>query len=74
MAESPGTAQGRRKKLFVLARDLGLSHEERLELASAILWRDVLSWADLDDAQVLRMLDVLEGAEKVLQLYEMRGS
>ena len=70
--ESLGTAQARRKKLFVLARGLDLSHEERLELASAILWRDVLSWRDLDDDQVVRMLDALEGAEKVMQLYRMR--
>ena len=71
-AESPGTAEARRRKLFVLARSLDLTHEERLELASTILWRDVLSWRDLDDDQVLRMLDALEGAEKVLALYRMR--
>ena len=37
-----------------------------------MLWRDVLSWNDLDDDQVLRMLDALEGAYKVLALYRMR--
>lgn len=70
--ESPGSPEARRRKLFVLAAELDLSYEERLELASTILWRDVLSWRDLDDQQVGRMLDALEGAEKVLQLYRLR--
>ena len=62
----------RRRKLFVLAKEIGLTPEERLELASKILWRDVQTWADLDDAQVLRLLDAMEGYESISQLMRMR--
>ena len=61
MADEIGTAAARRKKLFVLARKIGLTRDERMEITKAMLWRDIVSWKDLDDAQVDRMLDALEG-------------
>ena len=51
----------RRKKLFVMAAQLGLLRDERIELASMILRRDMTSWKDLTDEQVIRLLDAMEG-------------
>jgi hypothetical protein len=62
----------RRRKLFALADEFGLTRDERLELASTILWRDITSWAQLDDDQVVRLLDALEGAEKVIHILSTR--
>lgn len=64
--------EARRRKLFVLAKEIGLEREERMELAKAILWRDITSWRQLDDDQVRRMLDALEGYEKIRWLLEVR--
>jgi hypothetical protein len=61
MATETGTPVQRRRKLFVLADQIGLTRDERIEIARVILWRDVVSWKELDDQQVDRMLDVLEG-------------
>lgn len=62
----------RRRKLFVLADEIGLEREERIELARAILWRDINSWRALTDDQVSRMLDALEGYEKIRWLLSNR--
>lgn len=59
--------------MFVLANELTLTKDERLDLAQAILWRDVVSWKDLTDEQVDRMLDALEGAEKFVELMRQRA-
>lgn len=61
-----------RRKLFKIAGDIGLTREERLELASYLLRRDLRSWGDLDESQVMRLLDALEGYELVAALLEMR--
>lgn len=61
-----------RRKMFVLAKEIGLTAEERLELASTLLWRDITSWKDLDEAQVRRILDALEGYEKISALIQLR--
>jgi len=55
----------KRRKLFALADEIGLDREERLEISRAILWRDITSWSSLTEDQVVRMLDALEGYEKV---------
>lgn len=62
---TPDMLEARRRKLFVLAKEATLTRDERIELSKAILWRDITSWRDLDDDQVRRMLDALEGFEKV---------
>ena len=55
----------KRRKLFALADEIGLTRDERLEISKAILWRDITSWSNLTEEQVARMLDALEGFEKV---------
>lgn len=61
MGTDVGTPSARRRKLFVLSDQIGLDRDERIEIARVILWRDITSWGNLDDAQVDRLLDVLEG-------------
>ena len=56
-----GSQSPQRKKLHVLADEIGLSREERLEWATYALRRDITSWSQLDEDQVARMLDQLEG-------------
>lgn len=51
----------RRRKLFVYADQIGLTTDERIEIAQFLLRRDITSWRQLDDDQVNRMLDALEG-------------
>jgi len=58
--------------MFVLAKEIPLTREDRIELARAILWRDITSWNQLDDDQVRRMLDCLEGYEKIRWLISGR--
>lgn len=53
--------QRKRRKAYMYATRLGLSKAERLELAEALLWRDVESWQALDEQQLDRLLDGLEG-------------
>jgi hypothetical protein len=47
--------------MFVLADQIGLTRDERIEIARVILWRDINSWKALTADQVDRILDVLEG-------------
>jgi hypothetical protein len=68
----PGTAEARRRKLFVLADFLTLTKDERIELSKVILHRDIVSWKGLSDEQVGRLLDALEGAEKFVELMRQR--
>jgi hypothetical protein len=65
-------AEKRRRKLHVLADHLTLTDDERIEFSKAILWRDMVSWKGLDDGQVGRLLDALEGAEKFVELMRQR--
>lgn len=62
----------RRRKAFMLAKDIGLSDEERHELATIILRRDITSWGQLNEAQLERLLDALEGYEKISHLLSLR--
>lgn len=61
MTAESGNALARRRKLFSLADHLGFTRDERIELAKLILWRDITSYANLDDEQVSRLLDCFEG-------------
>lgn len=60
------------KKLMLLSKEIGLLDHERIELSQIILRRDITSWRQLDDEQVRRMLDALEGYEKITALLDMR--
>jgi len=73
MDGQPGSAASRRRKLFVLADEIGLTRDERIELARVMLWRDIVSWKSLSDSQVDRMLDALEGFEKVSEILKSRA-
>lgn len=53
----------RMKKMFVLARELRMDDEERLDFAGEILQRDVESWSDLEPQDVERVLDALHGVQ-----------
>jgi len=56
-----GSFETRRRKLFHLADEIGLTRDERIELAQFLLRRDITSWSQLDAEQVDRMLDCAEG-------------
>lgn len=45
----------------MLAKQLRMSRQDRLQFAEVILWRDVPSWAKLDDDEIQRLLDAFEG-------------
>lgn len=61
-----------RRKLHQRFGELGLRREERLALASYFLRRDLSSFDDLDGDQVRRLLDGIEIAELILELYAQR--
>lgn len=63
----------RRKKLYVLADEIGLKREERIELARYLLRRDIGSWSELDEDQEVRVLDALEGYQLISTLLMIRG-
>lgn len=50
----------------------GLDREERLALAQMVLRRDITTWSTLDDEQLERMLDCLEGYGLVTHLLANR--
>lgn len=61
-----------RRKLYLLVSELGLNRIERLEIAEYLLRRDVSSFDSLDEDEVLRMLDALNGALLVLEQFRQR--
>lgn len=65
-------AEARRRKCHVLVKEIGLTREERIELAQFLLRRDITSWTQLDDEQNTRLLDALEGWQLIDALLAMR--
>jgi hypothetical protein len=61
------------RKAYALADEIGLTRDDRIELAKALLWRDIESWKWLDDDQARRLLDALEGYEKITWLLNQRA-
>lgn len=61
-----------RRKAFMLSAEIGLTREERHELATIILRRDVSTWGELNEIQFGRILDALEGYEKISHLLSLR--
>jgi len=49
------------KKALVLAREAGLSRDDRLDLASHLYGHPVASWKALSDDDLDRLLDHLSG-------------
>lgn len=72
MTPPVGTAEARRRKAHMLAKEIGLSDEDRRDLASMLLRRTVSSWKQLDEDQYIRILDALEGYELISHLVETR--
>lgn len=72
MADEGLSQSAARRKVYQRAKELGLSRDERLHLAEILLRRDVRSWSDLDEAQVLRLLDAIEGFELIVELARQR--
>jgi hypothetical protein len=60
------------RKLYCTAKEIGLTDDERMDLATLVLRRDVTSWKQLDEAQVLRMLDAIEGYSLISELMRQR--
>ena len=48
-------------KAMGYARRFGLSRDDRLAFAEVLLWRDVASWKDLSEEDLVRVLDAFEG-------------
>lgn len=69
-------AEARRRKLFALSKEIFGNDErarhERLELACYLLRRDITTFKGLEDAQVSRLLDAMEGWQMIDVLLSMR--
>lgn len=61
-----------RRKLFLICDEVGLTDDERKELACYLLRRDITSFSQLDEDQVLRMLDAVEGYQLITELMRLR--
>lgn len=72
MDETNGPQTLQLRKLFLLADEIGLTRTERIELSCYLLRRDITTWKQLDDAQVCRMLDALEGWQLIQALNAQR--
>ena len=56
------------RKAMIHATRYGLERDDRLQLAETLLWRDVESWKDLTDTELVRILDCLEGYHMISHL------
>lgn len=69
-------AEARRRKLMMLCKEIfgddDRAREERLELATYLLRRDITTYKGLDDAQVSRLLDAVEGYQLIDVLLSLR--
>lgn len=70
---SPETAEGRRRKLMMLTKRLRLDRQERLDLSSVILCRDITTWSGLPDTDVVRLLDAYEGYLLLTEIARQKG-
>jgi hypothetical protein len=62
----------KRRKMFVYRDAFGLDNDDLRDLAEQILRRDISSLKELDDADLGRMLDALEGATLIQALLLQR--
>lgn len=70
--EPDDTPEARRKKLMKYVRELELTREERMDLASYLLRRDVTTWRTLTDGQRWRLLDAIEGYDLIREILRQR--
>lgn len=61
-----------RKLMTLLRTEIGLTDDERIDLAQVILRRDITSYTQLDEVQIARLLDAAEGYEKISALLRLR--
>lgn len=59
--------------MYLLAQQLNLTREERLQLSEVLLWRDVSSWSELNDDEIGRLLDAFEGYALLTHLSAQRS-
>ncbi len=64
----------RRRKLFLIADEIGLTRTERIEFSQYLLRRDVTTWKGLSDEQVERLLDGHEGYQLITELLAQRAA
>lgn len=60
-------------KAMGYARRYNLTREDRLQLAEVLLWRDVHSWKTLNEPELCRVLDALEGYALITHLRWSKG-
>lgn len=69
---SGGSQSAQRRKLYQRCKEIGLTRDERLHLAEYLLRRDISSFDQLDELQVCRLLDAIEGKELIDELEAQR--
>lgn len=62
----------RRRKLMATAKEIGMTRDERIDLACFLLRRDITTWKTLDDDQICRLLDAMEGWVLIEELVRQR--
>ena len=73
MTRSPLARDPRFRKMHMMKDVIGLTNAELVELAEVICRRDFTSLTQLDEEQVLRLLDAMEGFEKIALLLSQRA-
>lgn len=68
----PDKSRDRRKKAYLMAKEIGLTDDERHALAGYVLRRDATSWKGLSDNQMTRLLDAMEGFVLIHSLFLQR--
>ncbi|MBT8241664.1 MAG: hypothetical protein KJN63_10595 [Acidimicrobiia bacterium] len=74
MPDGDGPQSPRRRKLHLLATEIGMTRDERIDLACYLLRRDITTWKTLDEDQVCRLLDAIEGWALIEEMIRQRGS
>lgn len=70
--EVDGPQSVRRRKLMATAKEIGMTRDERIDLACFLLRRDITTWKTLDDDQICRLLDAMEGWVLIEELVRQR--
>lgn len=68
----PETQTETHRHAHALAKELGLTREERIELAEMLLKRDCQSWVGLREDELRRLVDAMRGVEYIGTLYAQR--